>query len=64
MMIDPISAAQIGKFWLTIKSAELYPPIAISAPWPSEIWPDKPVSKTIEATAIKSIKVTAICPWL
>ena len=39
--------------------AELYPPTAMIAPWPSEICPDAPVNKVIERTAINSVEIFA-----
>ncbi len=44
---------------LIIINAVLYPPTAMSAPWPSEIWPEIPVSITIDKIPIKRMRVTA-----
>ena len=50
---DATSAGTSAQCSLPISSATVYAPTAISAPWPSEIWPLSPVSTVSPASAAK-----------
>jgi len=49
-----------GQFRWRSSSAVVYAPMAMNAPWPSEIWPLSPVSTVSPATAVTSIAISAI----
>ena len=52
-------ASGYGRCQCICAITEAYPPIAISAPCPREIWPEYPVNKTIDAIAIAKIAICA-----